>query len=330
MRRRFHALATAACVALAGWTALMSGGAHAQSKIDQPVTIIVPYAPGAATDALGRLLAEELKEKLGVSVIVENRGGGGSQIGTLAIASAEPNGQTLGFVDTAFAINPGLLGAELPYNTPDDFTPISLMATAQMVLVVHPSVEAKTMEELVALAKANPKSLAYGSAGVGSAPHLAGEQLRHAAAIDITHIPYQGGGTVITDLLGGHIQFGFFTVATMRKHIEAGSVRALAVTGRERSSLIPGVPSMSEAGLGDVDATPFFGLIGPKNLPEGIVAQLSDVTSTAVRSGTLKERVAAAGFVPVGTTGAEFGPWLSKEIAKWSEVIKRAGIDPKS
>jgi tripartite-type tricarboxylate transporter receptor subunit TctC len=177
----------------------------AQGAAKGPVKIIVPYATGAATDTLSRLMAQALGDATGATYIVDNRSGAGTQIGTKAIASAAPDGQTLGFIDTAFAINPGLLGAALPYNTERDFVPISLMATAPLVLIVHSSVPAKTIQEFVTLAKAKPGTLNFGSAGVGSAPHLAGEQLRNAAGVDINHVPYRGGATVLTDLLGGQI-----------------------------------------------------------------------------------------------------------------------------
>ena len=300
----------------------------AQVAQGDTVNIIVPYAPGAATDALGRLMAQALEKSLGVTAVVENRGGGGSQIGTQAVAGAEADGHTLGFVDTAFAINPGLFGDELPYDTLQDFTPLSLMATAQLVLVAHPSVEAKTMEELVALAKSAPGTLTYGSAGLGSAPHLAGEQLASAAEIDIIHVPYPGGGTVISDLLGGHIQLAFTTVPTMRENITGGLVIPLAVTGAERSALLPDVPTMTEAGLPDVNAAPFFALVGPQGLPDAVVQQFSKAASDAVREGELRDRVESMGFIPVGSVTDEFSPWLADEVAKWTAVIEKSGIKP--
>ena len=322
-------LQPAVLLPLAGATAaafpVLSWG---QSATGAPVKIIVPYAAGAATDTLSRLLAQALGEATGATYIVDNRSGAGTQIGTRAIAGAAPDGQTLGFIDTAFAINPGLLGAALPYDTQRDFVPISLMATAPLVLVVHASVPARTMREFIALAKARPGTLNYGSAGVGSAPHLAGEQLHHAASIDINHVPYRGGSTVLTDLIGGQIQFGFTTVPTMIDHIRAGTVRALAVTGNTRAAQLPDVPSMAESGLGAVDATPFFGLVGPARLAPDHVERLATAASSAVRTGRLHQRLLELGFVPVGSTAEAFRTRLAQEIAKWSGVIKAGGIKP--
>ncbi|MDB5857572.1 MAG: twin-arginine translocation pathway signal protein [Ramlibacter sp.] len=289
--------------------------------------IIVPYAPGAATDTLGRIMADLLGTATGTKYIVDNRGGGATQIGTRMVAAAPADGQTLGFIDTAFVINPGLFGAALPYDTRHDFAPISLMATAPLVLVVHSSVPATNMKELVALAKAQPDKLVYGSAGAGSAPHLAGEQLRAAAGIDIVHAPYRGGATVLNDLLAGHIQFGFTTVPTMLQHIRAGTVRALAVTSPARAEQLPQVPTMKEAGLAAVDATPLFGVIAPAKTPKPVLDKLA-AAAQGVRSGPAHARLTELGFVAVGSTPEEFRARIESEISKWAVVIKAANIKP--
>lgn len=289
--------------------------------------VIVPYAPGAATDTLARTMADLLSASGGPRYIVENRPGAATQIATKAVAAAAPDGQTLGFIDTAFVINPGLFGGALPYDTRKDFAPISLMATAPLVLVVHASVPANSIREFVALAKSRPGKLSYGSAGAGSAPHLAGEQLRHAAGIAIVHVPYRGGATVLNDILAGHIEFGFTTVPTMLPHIRAGKVRALAVTGGSRASQLPQVPTMREAGLASVDATPLFGLIAPANTPRAIVDRLAAAAQT-VRSGAVHDRLAESGFVPVGSSPEEFRARIEAEIAKWTAIVKSGGIRP--
>ncbi|APW39530.1 twin-arginine translocation pathway signal protein [Rhodoferax koreense] len=316
---------------VAGTSAAMTGiswNACAQAYPSGPVRIVVPYPPGAATDALARMLGQALEPQFGSNFIVENKGGAATQIGTKAIASAKPDGQTLGFVDTAFVINPGLFGKALPYDTLRDFTPISLMATAPLVLIAHTAVPAKDIKEFLALAKAQPGSLTYGSAGIGSAPHLAGEQLRQAASIDIRHIPYRGGSTVLTDLIAGHVQFGFTTVPTMLEHIRAGTVRALVVTSPERVPQLPNVPTTAEAGLPKVDTTPLFGLIGQAGLPEATVARLGAAASQLVKTGPLRARLIEAGFVPVGSTPQEFSARVQGEIAKWAEVVKAGDIKP--
>jgi tripartite-type tricarboxylate transporter receptor subunit TctC len=305
-------------------------GAAAQAYPSGTVKVIVPYAPGAATDALARLLSQSLEEALGNKFIVENKGGGGTQIGTQAIAAAAADGLSLGFIDTAFVINPGLIGKALPYDTRKDFTPLSLTATAPFVLLVHNSIPAKTPRELIALAKSRSGGLNYGSAGVGSAPHLAGEQLRIASGAELTHVPYRGGSTVLNDLIAGHVHFGFTTVPTMIEHIRAGTVRALAVTGASRAAQLPDVPSMAESGLPSVDAAPLFGLIGPAGLAAPLVERLGKAASSAVRTGALNRKLAELGFIPIGSSPAEFSARIEAEIVKWAEVVKAGNIKPNS
>jgi tripartite-type tricarboxylate transporter receptor subunit TctC len=302
-------------------TPLLAGVAHAQSATGR---IIVPYAPGAATDNLGRIMAD-LLSNTGGKYIVENRAGAATQIGTKAVASAAPDGQTLGFIDTAFVINPGLFGSKLPYDTVQDFAPVSLMATAPLVLVAHHSMPAQNFDQFVALAKSQPGKLSYGSAGAGSAPHLAGEQLRIAAGIAIVHIPYRGGATVLNDLLAGHIQFGFTTVPTMLPHIRAGTVRALAVTSPTRIPQLTQVPTMREAGLPAVDASPLFGLIAPARTPRPVLDQLT-AAAQQVRSGPVHARLQEMGFTPVGSTADEFRARIVTEIRKWTEVVRAGNI----
>lgn len=325
-RRILRWLAGAAAAAVGG----LGRAAHAQGHPAGPVKIIVPYPPGAATDALARLMGQALEKVLGGTFLIDNRGGGATQIGTKAVAGAAPNGQTLGFIDTSFVINPGLFGAQLPYDTRKDFAPLSLMAVAPLALLVHKSVPAESLKDFIALAKAKPATLNYGSAGIGSAPHLAGEQLRHAAGIDIVHVPYRGGATVLTDLVGGQVQFGFTTVPTMIEHIRSGAVRALAVCGKERAALLPQVPTMAESGLPAVDATPLFGLVAPAATPAAILSRIGAAASSAVREGELNKRLTELGFVPVGSTADEFRLRIESEIGKWSAVVKAGNIKPTS
>jgi tripartite-type tricarboxylate transporter receptor subunit TctC len=301
----------------------------AQTYPSGTAKVIVPYAPGAATDALARLMAQSLEQALGgTKFIVENRAGGGTQVGTKAIATAPADGLTLGFIDTAFVINPGLVGAALPYDTRKDFVPLSLMASAPFVLLVHHSIPAKSVKELVALAKSRAGGLAYGSAGVGSAPHLAGEQLRVASGAALIHIPYRGGSTVLSDLIAGHVQFGFTTVPTMLEHIRAGTVRALAVTGTARAAQLPDVPTMTEAGFASVDAAPLFGLIAPAGLPAPLVERLGQIASTEVKSGPLNKKLVELGFIPIGNSPTEFKATIETEINKWTAIVKAGNIKP--
>jgi tripartite-type tricarboxylate transporter receptor subunit TctC len=326
-RRRFLAdTAALSAIAALGQPALAL--AQAQLKLKSPIRLIVPYPPGAATDALGRLMGQALEPAVGATFIVDNKGGAGTQIGTRDIANALPDGQTLGFIDTAFVINPGLFGAKLPYDTERDFTPLSLMATAPLMLIVHSSVPANTLQEFIALVKSQPGKYSFGSSGIGSAPHLAGEQFRMAAGLEVSHVPYRGGSTVMTDLIAGHVQFGFTTVPTMVDNIRAGRVRALAVTTPTRAPQLPDVPTMAQAGLPSVNATPLFGLIGPGRLPPAIVDALSTAASAAVRADPLNKRLLELGFVPVGSTAPEFKARIAQEIQTWASVIKAGNIKP--
>lgn len=293
-----------------------------------PIRVVVPYPPGAATDNLARLLAQSLERELGVNVIVENKGGASTQIGTKSVADAKPDGQTLGFVDTSFVINPGLFGSSLPYDTLRDFQPVSQMAMASLVFIVHNSVPAKTIQEFLSLARQDPSRFNFGSAGSGSAPHLAGEQLRQVAGIEIGHIPYRGGSTVINDLIAGHVQSGFTTVPTMAAHIRSGAVRALFVTSPERSPQLSDVPTSKEVGLAGVDLMPIFGLIAPARVPAAVITRLSDAASTLVKSADLNKRLRDLGFIPVGSSASEFTSRVRSESAKWTEIIRTRKIRP--
>ena len=316
-------------------TSLMMAGVLAATKTlaaeagkfpIKPVHMYIPYPPGAATDNLGRLSADVLAEAFGQSFIVENRGGGGTTIGTRALAASQPDGYTIGMVDSAFTINPGLRGDSLPYDTLNDFSAISLIATAPFVLVVHPSVEAADIKSFITLAKENPGKLSYASPGVGTAPHLAGEQLQQQAGIKTQHIPYRGGGTVFTDLIGGQVDFAFATAPTLRTYIESGRLRALATTSQHRIKTLPQVPTFEEMGLGGVDTSPMFGLIAPGKVPTAIIEQLSKTLAESIRHGTLGKKLADMGFDPVGSTPAEFDGLIRKEVAKWTAVIKNGSI----
>jgi len=323
-RRTF--IAGSAAFAFGSMAAAWGRPAFAADYPAEPVRLIVPYPPGAATDTLGRMAAQTYTQTLGQSFIVENRGGGGTTIGTRTLATSKPDGYTIGMVDSSFTINPGLLGDRLPYDTQKDFAPISLMATAPFVLVVHPSVPVKDLAGFIRLAKSKPGSLSYGSAGVGSGPHLAGEQLRQEANIDILHVPYRGGGTVFTDLLGGQIQFAFATVPSLRDHILAGRLRALAVTSDQRSTQLPDVPTFTEAGLPGVNLSPLFGLVAPAGVPVAVIDKLSSTVATSIQSGSMHKQLTDMGFNPVGSSPAEFAQRINTEIAKWRELIKRGGI----
>src|ERR1043166_2351813 len=290
--------------------AALTRPAWAQDYPLRPVRVIVPYAPGGASDILARLIQPHLDRALGQSFVVDNRGGGASQVGTQAIATAAPDGYTVGVIDSAFVINPGLFAGKLPYDTKKDFAPVSLLAMSPLVLVVHPDVPARTAEELVALAKQKPGEVTFASAGLGTAIHLAGEQFRQVGQIEINHIPYRGGGPSVIDLLAGKVNFTFSTVPAILEHIRGGRVRALAPTGAG-SAQLPDVPTMAEAGLAGVDSAPLFGMVAPAAVPPAIIARLSEI-----------------GYLPVGSSPQEFRVRIEAEIDKWTRIIQTANIKP--
>ena len=307
-------------------SALACSPAVAQDYPAKPVRMIVPYAPGGATDILARLLAPRLDQELKQSIVIDNRGGGASQVGTQAIAQASPDGYTIGMIDSAFTINPGLFAGKLPYDTIKDFAPVSLIATAPLVLVVHPSVAATSAQELIALAKAKPGAISYALPGLGTPVHLAGEQLRQAAGIDVVSVPYRGAGPSIADFIAGQVQMTFATVPSILEHVRAGRARALAMVG-ERSPLLPDVPAMAEAGLPGVDAALMFGLVAPVATPAAVLKTLS-AAAACVRTDPLRSRLIELGYLPIGSTAEEFRVRIAADIAKWSRIVEAGNIRP--
>jgi tripartite-type tricarboxylate transporter receptor subunit TctC len=320
MLNRRHVLSGLALAAL-------TRSAWAQDYPQRPVRVIVPYAPGGASDILARLIQPHLDRTFGQSFVVDNRGGGASQVGTQAIATAAPDGYTIGVIDSAFVINPGLFAGKLPYDTKKDFAAVSLLATSPLVLVVHPDVPAKTAEGLVALAKAKPGEVTFASAGLGTAIHLAGEQFRQVGQIEINHIPYRGGGPSVIDLLAGKVNFTFSTIPAILEHIRGGRVRALGITG-VRHTHLPDVPTMAEVGLAGVDSAPLFGMVAPAAVPPAIIARLTEAAAGAVKSDALNARLIEIGYLPVGSSPAEFRARIEAEIDKWTRIIQTANIKP--
>lgn len=321
MLNRRHVLAGVAFAALPR-TAL------AQDYPQRPVRVIVPYAPGGASDILARLIQPHLERALGQSFVVDNRGGGASQVGTQAVATATPDGYTIGIIDSAFVINPGLFAGKLPYDTKKDFAPVSLLAMSPLVLVVHPDVAAKTTQELVALAKRKPGEVTFASAGLGTAIHLAGEQFRQVAGVDINHIPYRGGGPSVIDLLAGKVDFTFSTIPAILEHVRGAKVRALGITSATRHIHLADVPTMTEAGLAGIDSAPLFGMVAPAATPPAVLARLNAAAAGAVKSDALNARLIEIGYVPVGSTGEEFRARIESEIDKWTRIIQAANIKP--
>ncbi len=310
---------------IAALACLSIGTAGAQTG--QQIRMIVPYVPGGGTDTLARLVAPAISEEFGQPVVIENRAGAGSTIGTQLVARAAPDGRTIGMIDAAFVSNPGLY-SKLPYDTLNDFVHVVFVATSPLVLAVHPEVKAGNVRELIALAKANPGKLTFGSAGRGGGTHLAGEQLRMAADIDITHVPYKGAGQQVTDLLGGQTTMGFFVPSVAKGHIESGRFRALGVTGAKRLELFPNVPSFAELGMRSIDASGMNGIVAPAGTPRETVMRINGAVVRALQSADIQKRLRDTGFQIVGGSPEDFTRMLRTAIPKMTEVIRAAGIKP--
>jgi tripartite-type tricarboxylate transporter receptor subunit TctC len=321
-RRDFMIGAAVSCAAL-----LRAGPAAAQAYPQRPVKIIVPYPPGGGTDVFSRLLAAQMEREFGQPLIVDNRAGGGSTIGTQAVATAQPDGYTIGMMDSSFVTNPGLFKDKLPYDTRKDFIPVSLLSRTQLVLCVHPSSPFKTAQELVAFAKANPGKLTLASAGIGTGIHLASEQLRQVTGIDFVTVPYRGGAPALADFLSGKVDFTFGAVPSIREHILGGKARGLAVT-RGRAPQLPDIPSMEEVGYGSIDSASEMGLIVPAATPAAIVEKLQQISANAVKNEAFRQNLLERGFQPIGTTTEEFRSHVDREIEKWIRVIAAGNIKP--
>ncbi len=312
---------------LASLTALPCA-ARAADYPDHAVKIIVAFAPGGGTDIITRILAPELTAALGQSVIIENRAGAASTVGTDAVAKSPPDGYTLLASDSTFLINPGLFGSRLPYDTLRDFTGVTMMASAPVVLLAHPSVPFNDMPGLIAYAKAHPGRLNYGSGGNGAGTHLAGELLKQVAGIDLTHVPYRGTAPALNDLLAGNVQLLFGGISSGRVHVESGALKALALTGARRNGAMPTVPTFDELGLVGVNAESWWGLYAPAGSPPAALARFSAEVAKAVRKPAVAQRLADLGYDPVGNTPTEHTAQLRAMVATWVEVIAKAGVKP--
>jgi tripartite-type tricarboxylate transporter receptor subunit TctC len=298
--------------------------AFAQGYPTRPIRLVVPFGTGGGTDILARIVEPLVSKALGQPLVIDNRAGGGSSIGMDVVAKAAPDGYTLVMTDTSIAVNPSL--RPLPYDTINDFVPVSLLATAPVILVAHPSVPAKTLQEFVALATQKPGELNYASGGIGSSTHLGGELLKFVAGIDMKHVPYKGTGPAMNDLVGGHVQVMFSGISSARPYLDAGTLRALAVTGEARNAAVPDVPTFAEAGLPGVTASTYWGVLAPKGTPKEIVDRLSAAFAKAVRDPDVVKRIGELGYLPIGGGAADYAENIKSEIAKWAAVIKAADI----
>ena len=298
---------------------------QAQSFPNKAVRLVVPFAAGGSTDIIGRTVGQKLSEMWGQPVVVDNRPGGSTVIGTDAVAKSAPDGHTLLITPAPFTIVPSLI-AKLPYDPARDFEPITLINTTPLVVVVNPGVPAKTMKELISLAKRNPGALNYGSSGSGGSNHLAGELFNAMAGVKMVHIPYKGNAPALTDLVGGHVDVVFNGLTSAMPLIKSGKLRALAVTSLTRAGALPGMPTLDEAGLKGFQAVAWNGLTAPARTPKEVIARINADVLKVIRSPELVERLRSEGSDPVGNTPAQYSAFLRDEIAKWGKVIKFAGV----
>jgi tripartite-type tricarboxylate transporter receptor subunit TctC len=305
---------------------LASLGALAQEPYpSKPIRMILPFPPGGGTDLLGRLIADRLAAALGQPVVTENRGGAGGNVGAEAAARSAPDGYTIVLVAPSLAISPTLY-SKLNYDPIKDFAPIALVAQVPNVMITHPSVPATTLAEFIAYARANPGKLNFGSGGLGTSNHLAGELFNLRTGAGLIHVPYKGVNLAMNGVLAGEVHLVFIGVPVPAPHIKAGRLRALAVLARERSPLIPEVPTAAEAGLADFDVTTWYGILAPAGTPRPIIQRLNGELTNMMQAPEIKERLGALGTDPLTSTPEEFGAYIKQEIAKWGDVIRKARL----
>jgi tripartite-type tricarboxylate transporter receptor subunit TctC len=318
--RRLGILLLTMCVTLA------SGAALAQAYPSKPIRLIVPFPAGGAVDISARAIGAELSRSLGQQVVVENRPGAGGNLAAEAAARAAPDGYTLFMATSAIlAVNP-VLYAKVPFDPIKDFAPISVVASSDNVLVVHPSVPAQTVGELIALAKANPGKYSYASSGSGSSTHLAAEMFKMMAGVDLLHVPYKGGPPGVVDLLAGQVNMIFDLVPSALPHIRSGKIRALGVAGVQRSPLLPGVPLISESGVPGYRSSVWFGLVAPAGTPAEIVSRLSADVAKGVRQAEFRDRLTGMGYDVTSTTPEQMAELIRADIPRWAQVVKTNGI----
>jgi tripartite-type tricarboxylate transporter receptor subunit TctC len=311
------------CAALAA----VFSPAQAQQYPTKPVRLVVPAAPGGGTDITARIIAPKLSEQLGQQVVVENRAGAGTMIGSEAVARAAPDGYTLLMGISTLAINPAMY-KKVPYDALKDFAPISQVVSLPNVLVTHPSLPVKSVKELVAFARARPGQLNYASAGVGTNPHLSMELFLAMTGLKMTHVPYKGAGPGLVDTVAGHVSVMTPSIISGLPHVRGGRLRALGVTSAKRAGGVPDIPTIAEAGVPGYDAVQWFGVLAPTTTPRAIVVRLHGEIVRVLQAADVKGRLSGDGADPVGSSPEEFAAFLRAETAKWAKVVKDAGIQP--
>ena len=302
-----------------------AGAATAQGYPNKPIRIVVPYSPGGSTDVVFRILAPRLTEILGQSVVVENRPGGSSTIGLDVAAKSPPDGYTLGVPNITFGANPSLM-KKMPFDTEKDLVPVSQVSLVTLVLSVHPSVPARSVKQLIALAKAKPGSLNYGSAGNASANHLATERFKYMTGTNMVHIPYKGGGPAVISLVGGETALLFATIPSSYQHFQSGKLIALGVSSLKRNVALPDVPTIAEAAVPGFEAVEWNGVVVATGTPPAVIEQIYRALAKALAIPEVRERMIGLGADPVGSSPKEFAAFIKKEISTWATVIKEVGI----
>lgn len=311
---RFKKLFAALALACAPAVAL------AQAYPSKPVRLVVPYSPGGGADNAARILATRLSTTLGQTVVIDNRPGGSGMIGAQAVAQAEPDGYTVLYDASAYAVNPAL--RKMAFDPAKDLVPVSLAVTVPNIFVVPPNAPYKSVQEFVDYARRNPGKLTYASYGAGSAAHLIGELLKNQAGIDLLHVPYKGGAPALTDLMGGQVDSYFSNAASGMSYVKSGKLRALAVTSSKRMAAMPDVPTLAESGFKDFEVLEWNGFFVPKGTPKEVVARLAKEVQAAVKDPATRQKLQGLGLDPVGSTPEEFGRFVQSEMTRWAGLVK--------
>ena len=314
-------------IAAVAWCVVASTAVLAQAYPSKPVRMILPFPPGGPTDIVGRLVAQKLSEQLGLSVISDSRPGASGNVGLELASKAPPDGYTIVLSSPVISLSPHLY-TKLNYDPQKDLAPIALVGAVRNVLVVHPSVPARTVKELVQIARKNPGKLNYGSGGVGTTTHLAPELLKNLEKLDIVHIPYKGSGLALIGLAGGQVDMEILAVPAALGQIQAGRVRALAVLAPQRAAQLPNVPTAKESGYPDFDMSVWYGILAPTGTPREIVNRLNAEINKAINAPDMKDKLAANGVDPLGGTPEQFAEFIRSESSRFGKVIKAAGIKP--
>jgi tripartite-type tricarboxylate transporter receptor subunit TctC len=324
MRKACSLLVKIAGLLLALTALALTAPVMAQDYPSKPVRLIVPFPPGGSNDVVGRMIAQQLSDRLGKQVVVDNRGGAGGVIGSEAAANALPDGYTLLVISIAHAVSPWLY--KLNYDPIKSFVPVAILASGTNVLVVNPDLPVHSVGELIALAKQKPGELNYASAGIGSFQHLGGELFKLMAGVNIVHVPYKGGGPAMTDVVGGHTKIMFSSLVQTSGFVLNGQLRALGTGGAHRSPVLPDVPTIAEAGLTGYEANNWWGVVAPAGTPPAIVEKLHKEITAVQNSEQTKKQFAAEGAEVVQMSSAEFGAFMASEMVKWQRVVKESGM----